>query len=188
MGTPKRKSRTPTADIPKWEMAEDLFTTGQVARLMGVATRTVSKWVDGGLLKGYRLPDVTGKRKSRDRRVERADLERFAAAMRKRLPWQLAARVVCVGCAAAGCEPADAAEAGAAAARGELAGALLGCDAGLDAALGLARSLGRLRPGLVLGLVLPPDRSGADVPDGLFAAVYGDGTEAGFAALAAGGC
>jgi len=166
---------------------KEVLTTGEVAKICNVAPRTVSKWFDTGRLKGYRLPPTASKADG-DRRVERDSLERFCADRGIRLPWQRVVRVVCVGCAAAGCEPADAAEAGAAAARRELAGALLGCDAGLDAALGLARSLGRLAPGLVLGLVLPPDRGAADVPDGLFAAVYGDGTEAGFAALAAGGC
>ena len=47
------------------------LTTGQVARLMGCAPRTVMQWFDRGLLPGYRLPG------SRDRRFRRADVMRF---------------------------------------------------------------------------------------------------------------
>lgn len=39
-----------------------IFTTGQVARICSVAPRTVSKWIDGGYLKGYRLPGSNGRR------------------------------------------------------------------------------------------------------------------------------
>lgn len=48
-----------------------LFTTGIVARVAQVAPRTVAKWIDSGLLKGYPLPG------SRDRRVTRESLIRF---------------------------------------------------------------------------------------------------------------
>lgn len=47
------------------------LTTGVIARLTGVAPRTVSKWIDGGLLVGYRIP------LSKDRRVEVSDLRTF---------------------------------------------------------------------------------------------------------------
>ena len=47
------------------------FTTGQAARICDVAPRTVSKWVDTGILKGYRLPG------SKDRRVPRDVLLAF---------------------------------------------------------------------------------------------------------------
>lgn len=39
------------------------LTTGQIAQRLGVAQRTVSKWIDSGRLIGIRLPG------SRDRRV-----------------------------------------------------------------------------------------------------------------------
>jgi two-component system, OmpR family, response regulator RpaA len=48
-----------------------VLTTGQVARVCGVAPRTVSKWVDAGRLKGYLVPG------SQDRRVPRVELARF---------------------------------------------------------------------------------------------------------------
>ena len=49
----------------------NVLTTGQVARLCNVATRTAAKWFDTGLLKGYRIPG------GKDRRVPIAELERF---------------------------------------------------------------------------------------------------------------
>lgn len=44
-----------------------VFTTGQIAKLAKVAPRTVSKWFDSGLLKGWRIPG------SDDRRISRQD-------------------------------------------------------------------------------------------------------------------
>lgn len=48
------------------------FTTGEVAKLVGVAPRTVSKWFDSGRLRGYRIPA------SNDRRIPRRHLLDFA--------------------------------------------------------------------------------------------------------------
>lgn len=49
-----------------------LFTTGQVALICGVATRTASKWIDSGKIPGaYRIPG------SNDRRVPRQSLIAF---------------------------------------------------------------------------------------------------------------
>ncbi len=53
---------------------KDVLTTGQVARLCNVAPRTVSKWFDGGQLRGYRIPG------SRDRRIPKAQLVSFMKA------------------------------------------------------------------------------------------------------------
>ncbi len=52
----------------------EVLTTGQVARICRVAPRTVSKWVDSGQLRGYRIPG------SRDRRIPRGQLIRFMQA------------------------------------------------------------------------------------------------------------
>jgi excisionase family DNA binding protein len=49
------------------------LTTGIVSKILGVAPRTVSKWIDTGRLKGYRLPG------SLDRRVTRESLVQFLA-------------------------------------------------------------------------------------------------------------
>jgi excisionase family DNA binding protein len=52
---------------------QSVFTTGEVARICKVAPQTVSKWIDSGRLKGYRIPG------SRDRRVPKNDLIGFLA-------------------------------------------------------------------------------------------------------------
>ncbi len=53
---------------------KEVLTTGQVARLCHVAPRTVSKWVDTGQLRGYRIPG------SRDRRIPLGQVEAFMRA------------------------------------------------------------------------------------------------------------
>ncbi len=50
---------------------KDVLTTGEVAKICNVAPRTVSKWFDGGQLKGYRIPG------SKDRRIPAAQLIQF---------------------------------------------------------------------------------------------------------------
>jgi len=52
----------------------DVLTTGEVARICQVAPRTVSKWVDTGKLRGYRIPG------SRDRRIPMTQLIAFMRA------------------------------------------------------------------------------------------------------------
>lgn len=49
-------------------MNKDVFTTGEVARICNVSSPTVNKWIDTGMLKGFRIPG------SRARRVARKDL------------------------------------------------------------------------------------------------------------------
>lgn len=49
----------------------DVLTTGEVAKICNVASRTVSKWFDNGQLRGYRIPG------SRDRRIPVTALIRF---------------------------------------------------------------------------------------------------------------
>jgi len=49
----------------------DVLTTGEVAKICNVASRTVSKWFDSGQLKGYRIPG------SKDRRIPVSSLIRF---------------------------------------------------------------------------------------------------------------
>jgi excisionase family DNA binding protein len=53
---------------------KEVLTTGEVARLCGVAPRTVSKWFDAGQLRGFKIPG------SRDRRIPRDCLVRFMRA------------------------------------------------------------------------------------------------------------
>jgi excisionase family DNA binding protein len=52
---------TETTQYPS--ICKTVLTTGQVARICHVATRTVTKWFDTGRLPGYRIPG------SRDRRI-----------------------------------------------------------------------------------------------------------------------
>lgn len=62
-------------------IAKDL-TTGQISKITGNAPRTVSNWIDSGLLKGYRVPS------SKDRRVRPDDLVDFLRrnGMTERIP------------------------------------------------------------------------------------------------------
>jgi len=53
---------------------KEVLTTGEVARICGVAPRTVSKWFDAGKLQGFKIPG------SRDRRIPREALVRFMRA------------------------------------------------------------------------------------------------------------
>ena len=50
---------------------KDVLTTGEVAKLCNVASRTVSKWFDSGQIKGYRIPG------SKDRRIPVSNLITF---------------------------------------------------------------------------------------------------------------
>lgn len=57
-----------------------VFTTGQVAKLCNVASRTVLRWFDSGRLRGYRIPG------SQDRRIPRTHLIRFLKEFSKPIP------------------------------------------------------------------------------------------------------
>ena len=50
---------------------KDVLTTGEVAKICNVASRTVSKWFDSGQLRGYRIPG------SKDRRIPISSLIKF---------------------------------------------------------------------------------------------------------------
>jgi excisionase family DNA binding protein len=53
---------------------KDVLTTGEVAKICNVASRTVSKWFDSGQLDGYRIPG------SKDRRIPVSSLLTFMKA------------------------------------------------------------------------------------------------------------
>lgn len=53
------------------EQVMQVFTTGEVASICKVASRTVSKWFDSGRLKGYRIPG------SQERCIPREYLKNF---------------------------------------------------------------------------------------------------------------
>ncbi|MEM7228456.1 MAG: response regulator [Planctomycetota bacterium] len=50
---------------------KDVLTTGEVAKICNVASRTVSKWFDSNQLRGYRIPG------SKDRRIPVSSLIQF---------------------------------------------------------------------------------------------------------------
>ena len=52
-------------------LEKDVYTTGEVAKICNVASRTVSKWFDSGQLQGYRIPG------SKDRRIPVNNLIKF---------------------------------------------------------------------------------------------------------------
>jgi two-component system response regulator RpaA len=62
---------------------KDVYTTGEAARLLYVAPRTVCKWFDSGRLKGFRVPG------SQDRRIPREQLVRFITDHGLALPAEL---------------------------------------------------------------------------------------------------
>lgn len=47
-----------------------VFTTGQVAKICKVSTATVTKWIDSGQLKGYRIPGSQYRRVPRHRLIQ----------------------------------------------------------------------------------------------------------------------
>jgi DNA-binding transcriptional MerR regulator len=52
-------------------MCDRVFTTGKIAKICSVSTRTVCKWIDNGILKGRRIPGGL------DRRVDEVELIAF---------------------------------------------------------------------------------------------------------------
>ena len=43
-------------------MPKSAYTTTDIARICSVAPRTVAKWIDTGMLQGYRVPGTTHRR------------------------------------------------------------------------------------------------------------------------------
>lgn len=70
MSTNKARRRAQSLE-QEGELGLRWFTTGEIAKRLGVSSRTVSKWIDDGRLSGIRLPG------SKDRRVHPSALEQF---------------------------------------------------------------------------------------------------------------
>ncbi len=51
-------------------MQKPVYTTGDVALICHVAPRTVTKWIDSGRLKGYKLPGSDARRIPHDNLIE----------------------------------------------------------------------------------------------------------------------
>lgn len=64
-------------------MTKTVFTTGEAAKFCKVAPRTISKWLDAGRIRGYRVPG------SNDRRIPREALVRFMKEYGMPLPPEL---------------------------------------------------------------------------------------------------
>lgn len=58
--------------IPKAKSNQICYTSGQAAKIIGVTSATVSRWVRKGDLRGYYIPG------SQDRRIEHENLIKFA--------------------------------------------------------------------------------------------------------------
>ena len=61
--------------------SKKVLTTGDVARICNTSTRTVQKWFDTGILKGYTMPF------SKDRRIRTEDLKQFMLDYNLPLDW-----------------------------------------------------------------------------------------------------
>lgn len=137
------------------------LTSGEVARLCGVAPRSATKWIDTGRLRGWRLPG------SQDRRVAPADLLTFLRDHGMPVPAALlahdpAARVLAYGVEFGGaCRPADPFLLGLALADpAPLLGCVLGDADGYGAARERALAARRFHPGCRLVLVLDASAAG----------------------------
>ncbi len=64
-------------------MPEQHYTTGEVAKMVDHAPRTVTKWYDKGLLKGYKIP------LSQDRRITRSSVVQFLRDNKMPVPEEL---------------------------------------------------------------------------------------------------
>jgi excisionase family DNA binding protein len=60
-----------------------VYTTGQVARMLNVTMSTVTRWFDAGRLRGFRLPP------KQDRRIPRENLVHFLEEHNMPLPTEL---------------------------------------------------------------------------------------------------
>lgn len=126
--------------IPVTRLGRDVFTTGQAAKICGVAPRSIMKWCDGGSLRHHRLPY------SQDRRIYRSDLVAFLTAAGMRVPVELlplavvatGSEALCV--AVAGAYPAARRVSGLAQAALLVGGGGVGVLV-VDAALGLSEAL-----------------------------------------------
>ena len=63
----------PVRKISKEDNMGPVYTTGRVAKICGVCDRTVARWVDTGMLKGFTLPMSKARRIPHDRLVEFMD-------------------------------------------------------------------------------------------------------------------
>lgn len=171
----------------------DFFTTNMVAELIGVAPRTVCKWIDKGTLPGLRLPRGDGTDRddgaTADRRVYRDDLLAFARRRGLRLPGWLAGQpVACLtdDGAVFGVQGVDPLGLGVLLGRCAVSAVLVGCGHGLLAAVRLGQKVRAADPAVRLALLRADDVAADAVPAGVFDAAFGACEAAAAAAWAAG--
>ncbi len=133
-------------------------TSYEVAKVIGVAPRTVCKWFDRGLLPGFKLPG------SLDRRIYVRDLIQFLKDREMRVPPELVTGSVVLVYGVSGVAPTescrfapDAAVAGYVVASEQLSGAVIGDDEGLGTAVQVAALVRRHHPAAAILFVLSED-------------------------------
>lgn len=153
-----------------------IFTTGQVAKICRVAPRTVSKWFDSGRLKGYRIPG------SQDRRIPREQLIRFLKEHGMPLSGLDAGSEV-IGVylgdplkVGDGYIPnVNPFDAGQMVSENKVRAILVGCREGFDTAQAFVNSVHKADVGTPLAIILPDDKSKADLPPDLFDEAFAAG-------------
>ena len=143
--------------------ARRLWTTGQIARVCGCAPRTVTKWVDSGKLKGFRLPG------SLDRRIRPEDVAQFLRENGMPVPRELmcGARVtygLTLPEPFEGWEHCDAFQLGALCNEKPIFAAVLGDEWGVAAAVKAWDHIRANNPDAKVVFVLDPSNAAAPVP------------------------
>jgi excisionase family DNA binding protein len=76
-GNPKGRPPRPLP-LPNSRLDRDIYTSGQLAHVLGVGRTTICNWADSKKLPSYRLPPTRPDRNGGDRRFLRTDVEQFA--------------------------------------------------------------------------------------------------------------
>lgn len=140
-----------------------LWTTGQIAHACGCCPRTVTKWVDSGKLKGFRLPH------SKDRRIRPQDAADFLREHGMPVPRELmcGARVtygLTMPAPVPGWDHCDAFQLGALCNTQPILAAVLGDEWGVAAALKAWDHIRANNPDAKVVFVLDPSNASASVP------------------------
>ena len=162
-GRHKSIGDTDATDAARKVAARRVATSGDVAAIARVAPRTVSKWIDAGKLRGYRIPG------SLDRRVQVPDLVEFLTRAGIPVPRELmcGARVtygITLSAAVPGWDVCDAFQLGELCTSKPILAAVLGDEMGVDAAVKAAAHIRRNNPEAAVVFVLDPSNAAAAVP------------------------
>ena len=146
----------------------ELYTSGQIAAMLGVSPRTVGKMVDAGHLRGWRIPG------GQERRVKRCDLVQFFARNGLDVPRELGVEPVHLAFGLLPDEPGAAEPFEAYSSPVRLGAALRGADAvglfaagdglGLSLALAACECCREWHPAARVALVAGPDAGAVACP------------------------